>query len=313
MAAAPPPPVLPVSASPPAPPSQPSGGTPPQKKQKPPEEQKPYPVPTNRYDLVRLDQLYGGAASPFIAALFLLCGVGGLVGVWTQAWVLALAAVGIGLVLSYILGYRKVFSPLTLGIIAVLSGAVVVAATSSVSAVSYDQTYTTHFLFGIERMLTIRHQLIAGTGVGAIASLWGLAVFRSKRANGDGMGLGLTVGILYGLIGGGILWLVALVLGSIFDWGFGFGAGWLNSLLDGFLVTVIACLGLISLLYVWRKTQKTWGWRDAARWRLEERFGGQMEAGLLEELSKADEIKIKELLPQIEKGTPAELLDKLRS
>lgn len=67
----------------------------------------------------------------------------------------------------------------------------------------------------------------------------------------------MFVGSLLYSIGDGVLvWLIVTLLGSIFNWGFGFGYGWSFNLLCGFLVTVIAGVGVICLLYVWTRSRR---------------------------------------------------------
>jgi tetratricopeptide (TPR) repeat protein len=270
------------------------------------QEPKPLPAPKNQYDMMRLDKLHAKASSVGTVEVFLLGGVGALVGVMTQSWLFALATAVVLAVLAYVLGYRKLLSWLPFGIIAVASAAVVVALTFYVTPLPYDHQQISQFWFGIQRALTLRRQIIAGAGVGALASLCGFYVFDSSRK--DSFETNFYVGAVFlGMGGGGVVWLVVSALGSIFNWGFGFGYGWLTGFLVGYLVTAIAGIGLITLLFVWKRTRSAWGLHDAARLRLEERFGDTLDKDLRAAVSQADEAAITALLPRIAKDSAEDL------
>lgn len=207
----------------------------------------------NEYHQFRLDKLYANAFSLGTTELFLLSGVGTLVGIFTQLWFWAIGTVAVLFLLAYQLGYRKTLSLLPLSLIAIVSGAFVYKITLSLASSHYDQVQTSHLWFNTVRMLTLRHQIIAGTCIGAVFSLFGFYVFNSSKD--DSFEMSFFVGpIFFGMGGGVIVWLIVTSLGSIFNWGFGFGFGWSINLLCGFFMAAISGIGLICLLYVWSKT-----------------------------------------------------------
>ena len=275
------------------------------------EEPKPLPAPKNQYDMIRLDKLRAKASSIGTAEVFLLGGVGALVGVMTQSWPLALGTVVALALLSYILGYRKLLSWLPLGIIAMACAAVVAALTMYMASLPYDHAQQSHFWFGIIRTLTLRHQLIAGASVGAVASLCGFYVFDSSKKDSFETNF-YTGAVFIGIVCGSLLWLIVSALGSIFNWGFGFGYGGLTGFLGGYLVAAIAGVGLITLLFVWKRARGAWGLHDAARLRLEERFGDTLDKNLQAAVSQADEAAIKALLPHIAKDSVEDLHAQLK-
>jgi hypothetical protein len=207
--------------------------------------------PRNAYHGFRRDTLYASTVGVVHGEFALLAGVGTLVGILTQSWPIAVGSVAVLFVLAFVLGYRKALTWIPLTIVALVSGALVWYLTGLTAFLSYDHVQISHFWFDTVRMLTIRHQIIAGAAIGGVVSLAGLYVMGSSRKEPF---LGqFYVGVFIGLFFGGIGWLIVTLLGSIFDWGFGFGYGLLYNVLDGFLVALIAGIGLISLFYVWKK------------------------------------------------------------
>jgi uncharacterized protein YjbI with pentapeptide repeats len=217
------------------------------------------PPAKNKYHQFRRDTLYAKSAIGVIGAeFFLLGGVGTLVGVYTQSWVWALGTVAVLFLLAYILGYRKALTLLPYSITAIVSGMLVYGITLLLIPSHYDQAQASLLWFNTVRILTLRHQIIAGTCIGAVLSLCGLYVFNSSHEFGSFFEVELYGGgILFGIGGGIIVWLIVSSLGSIFNWGFGFGFGWNFNLLCGFLVTVIAGIGVICLLYVWMRARSS--------------------------------------------------------
>jgi uncharacterized protein YjbI with pentapeptide repeats len=218
---------------------------------------KALPPAKNKYHQFRRDTLYASSAfSVASAEFFLLSGVGALVGVWTQSWFWVVGTVAILFLLAYLLGYRKALSLLPLGVTAILSGVLVYGITFFLTPAHYDQAQMSLLWFHTVRILALRHQIIAGMGMGAVFSLFGLYVFTSSHEFASSFEMGLYGGgVFFGIGGGFIVWLIVTSLGSIYNWGFGFGFGWNFNLFCGFLVTEIAGIGLICLLYVWRRAR----------------------------------------------------------
>ena len=215
------------------------------------------PPAKNKYHQFRRDDLYAKSAMSVMSAeFFLLGGVGTLVGVFTQSWVWALGTVAVLFLLAYLLGYRKALTLLPFSTTAIVSAVLVYGITLLLTSSHYDQTQSSFLWFNTVRILTLRHQIIAGTCIGAICSLCGFYVFNSSYEFASSFEIGLYGGgILFGIGGGLIVWLIVISLGSIFNWGFGFGFGWNYNLFCGFLVTVIAGIGVICLLYLWIKSR----------------------------------------------------------
>lgn len=177
-------------------------------------------------------------------------------GVFTQSWPFAVGSVVVLFLLAYALGYRKALSLLSLGILTIVSIALVTVITLFLASFLYDKAQASQFLFFGTRMLTLRHQIIAGTFIGAVTSLIGFVVFTSSDKEGDSFETYFYGGAVLGIIGGAIVWVIVTLLGSLFDWGFGFGFGLLFNLLCGFLVTAIAGMGAASLVYVFVKSRR---------------------------------------------------------
>jgi uncharacterized protein YjbI with pentapeptide repeats len=220
---------------------------------------KQLPPAKNKYHRFRRDTLYAKSAISVVSAeFFLLGGVGTFVGVYTQSWVWALGTVAVLFLLAYIVGYRKALTLLPYTITAIVSGVLVYGITLLLIPSHYDQAQASLLWFNTVRILTLRHQLIAGTCIGTVFSLFGLYVFNSSHEFGSFFEIELYGGgILLGIGGGLIVWLIVTLLGSIYNWGFGFGYGWNFNLLCGFLVTAVAGIGVICLLYVWVSARST--------------------------------------------------------
>lgn len=231
--------------------SQPGARTPPDVESTPKET---LPV-RSKYQQFRQDRLYADTLGVASTEFLLLGGVGTLVGVFTQAWFLAIGAVAVLFLLAYALGYRKALSLVPLNSIAVASGVLACLATLLLASAQYDQVQSSHLWLGIVRTLTIRHQIIAGACIGAFCSLPGFYAFSSSEETSYETYL-FAGAVLFGIGGGFALWLIITLLGTIFDWGFGFGYGWLLNLLYGFLPTTAAGIGVIFLLYIWNKTRR---------------------------------------------------------
>jgi tetratricopeptide (TPR) repeat protein len=207
------------------------------------------PSPANLYQQFRREKLHASAFGAGSGELLLLGGMGALVGVFTQSWPWAVGTVAALFLLAYALGYRKALSLLPWSVIGIVSGTLVYGITVSLASAHYDQVQTSHLWFNVVRLLTLRHQLIAGTCIGAVFSLLGFMVYYSK------IGFNIAGAANSCLVLGGIAWLIVISLGSIFDWGFGFGYGWSFGLLYGFVVTVLAGVGVIGLLFVWTRAR----------------------------------------------------------
>ncbi len=214
---------------------------------------KKLPPAKNKYHQFRRDTLYAASAFSVInAEFFLLSGVGTLVGIWTQSSFFAVGTVAALFLLAYLLGYRNALSLLPLSTTAILSAALVYGIIFLLTPAHYDQAQTSLLWFNTVRILTLRHQIIAGMCMGAVFSLFGFYVFNSSHEFVSVFEVGLYGGgVLLGIGGGFVVWLIVTSLGSIYNWGFGFGYGWNFNLFCGFLVTAIAGIGLICLLYVW--------------------------------------------------------------
>ena len=218
---------------------------------------KKLPPAKNKYHQFRRDELYAKSAFSVVSAVFfLLSGVGTFVGIWTQSRLWAVGAVTILFLLAYLLGYRKALTLLPLSATAIVSGMLVYGVTFLLASTHYNQAQTSILWFNTVRILELRHQLIAGTCIGAVFSLFGFYAFTSSRVDERWFEIMLySGGIIFGIGGGFIAWFIVSSLGSIFNWGFGFGFGWNFNLFYGFFVTAIAGMGLIYLLYVWIKTR----------------------------------------------------------
>ena len=218
---------------------------------------KALPPAKNKYHQFRRDTLYAKSAFSVVSTeFFLLSGVGALVGIWTQAWYWAVGTVAMLFLLAYVLGYRKALTLLPLSLIALLSGTLAYGITLLLTPFHYDQTQSSFIWFNTVRIMSLKHQIIAGTCIGAICSLCSFYIFTSSNEFGTFFDYMFCVcGVLYGIGGGLLLWLIVNLLGSVFNWGFGFGYGWNFNLFCGFLVTALAGIGIICLLYIWAKAR----------------------------------------------------------
>jgi len=210
--------------------------------------------PLSKRAIFRKEKLKSEAFSVGSWTFFLLGGLGAIVGVNTQSWPWAVGTVVLAVVLASVFGHRKALSSITLVIMALVSAALVYKLTVFLAGYDYGQVQTSHLLFDAVRHLTLRSQIIAGACAGAIGSLWGFYVYSDK----DHLDLSMLFATLFlALPTGAILWLGLSTLGSIFDWGFGFGYGWDFSLLDGFIITALGGLGLIASTFLWREAHRS--------------------------------------------------------
>ncbi len=188
----------------------------------------------------------------WVFAFCLSGGAGASIGVLSQSWPWAVGVTAALALLSYLLGYHRTLRLIDIGIILLVSAALVFGATWFLSTFQYDQPQTSHLWFNAVRTLTLRHQIIFGAilGVVAIVVECGLALYTASdegwHAFFEGIGYG---GILF-IPGALVAWFIVAILGSVFDWGFGFGYGWSFTLLAGFLTPFIGGAGLMASIYI---------------------------------------------------------------
>lgn len=158
--------------------------------------------------------------------------------------------------LSYILGYRKLHSPIVMlvltGIsIAIAWGIFLLISRNYVFPMMYHFTGSALWLIGY-RPIGIGRQLEFGLASGVIASLSWYSLGVSAPQAGDDI-VAMVVGLpMLSVPTALVLWLIIALLGSLFSWGFGFGYDWQWSLAS-LGVGVIGGMGLADAINVCRK------------------------------------------------------------
>lgn len=206
-----------------------------------------------KYYKFRHNEIYASTFAVLNAEIFLLAGMGTLIGILTQRWLWAVGTVVVFFALAYP-AYRKAIPLLFLSIIGMISGAFACWITILISPAHYDMVITNNFLFNITGTITFRHQIIAGICIGAIFSLPGFYVLDSSKKTSFDTNL-YAGAILLGIGSGSVVWLIVNLLASIFNWGFGFASGWYLNFFGGYLVTACAGIGIICLYYFWSRIQ----------------------------------------------------------
>ncbi|HEY7127412.1 MAG TPA: TIR domain-containing protein [Ktedonobacterales bacterium] len=191
-----------------------------------------------------VDEVPGPPA--YLLAFCLLGGVGVSVGMLTQSWAWAIQVTAALALIAYPLGYHRAMGLVAGSFILLASGALVFGVTWLFSPLQYDHPEVGHLWFNVVNTVTLRHQMIFGTilGVGITGIIVFLILF-DNFADVD-VPTPLFNGLLFG---SPVIWLLFIALGSIFNWGFGFGYGWAISFLAGF-VALVGCSGLAYVVFV---------------------------------------------------------------
>ena len=175
-------------------------------------------------------------------ALFcLLCGLGSVIGAWTQSWIWALGTIVITFLLSYVLGYRRALSVLSLSMIVLLSSTIACSIAWYTSTLNYNQAETGQF-FG-EGTLWLGRQLNFGLILGATSSFFVFKALFSEKEDDKGAAWGCLICTFF------FVYPAIACLGTS-NWGFGFGFGWWMHL-GGLLMSFIAGAGLVVSFPVW--------------------------------------------------------------
>ena len=196
---------------------------------------------TRAYDGDPFDGFHRGLPS-WVAWLDLFCllsGIGSLVGVLTQSWLLAILSVAITTLSAYILGYRKAISLPFIVMIGLPCGATALALAWYTSTLNYDQAETSQLWLLGERTLWLGRQLDFGLILGLLAVLF---LIGSIIEADPGEGCGCMIALI------AFVWFFGMLIGPI--WGFGFGFGWWFSLV-GLVISTVSGAGVGGSLPIW--------------------------------------------------------------
>lgn len=191
-----------------------------------------------------------GAGNSFwlwVDTFSLFGGVGTAVGVFTQSWQYAIAAVVVTCILAYSVGFRKVLSPLTSILIALISAAAAYSIGQYAAGFNYAAQATSYLLYG-NRTLWLGRQIDFGFILGAIS----MVIYLLVAIDENSLELAGAFLFMAALVGYG-LWVVVSGVIAIFGLGagYGFGSGWQFGLLS-LTISLFLGLGIYTLIVLGR-------------------------------------------------------------
>jgi serine/threonine protein kinase len=178
----------------------------------------------------------------WLLPLFFLLGLGSLSDLYAQ-YEFTLIVLGAVSLLGYPLAYRKTTSSFTFALMALFSSIMIFLLSEKVLHVFpiIQQPETT-------QNFRVGTQVIAGLIISSIpAFFWWVAGIDEPSTNS--FLFDLTTLVIGSIICSVLIWLIVAIPATVFNWGFGFGAGWYLGLLYQVIGT-IATIGIADFIYV---------------------------------------------------------------